>query len=131
MKFLLLCFMLAGCTPALAQIPTYGATKPLTLLSAVTTTGAGTAYMPFTLDKSFIACGTTSAGVGAATVKVEVSDLDAPLSTEWIVLGTITLTLGTARTCDGFASAARWKWWRGNVTAISGTTGTATLTMGY
>lgn len=103
-----------------------GAVTTTTLLNAVTVTGAGTAAQPVGTDKTFHASGTTSSGSGAATVLVQVSNDN----TNWLTLGTIGLTLGTAATSDGFASRARWKYVRGNVTAISGTTATVTLTMG-
>ncbi len=135
MKFLLSFAVIAftACAPAFAQSPPAGTTKvnPLKLLDAVTTTGAGTAYLVLPVDKTFQACGTTSAGSGASTTKIQVSNVAAPGSGDWVDLATITLVLGTTESCDGFASAARWKWWRANETAISGTTGTVTATMGY
>lgn len=97
-----------------------------TLLSAVTSTGAGTASSPDSHSRTFQATGTTSAGSGAATVKVQVSNDNS----NWIDLGTITLVLGTSATSDGFSSDAAWKYVRGNVTAISGTNATVSLYMG-
>ena len=73
----------------------------------------------------------TVAGAGAATVKIQVSDVAVPsLDGHWIDAGTITLTLATTSSGDGFALNAAWRWCRANVTAISGTTGTVTVLIG-
>lgn len=74
----------------------------------------------------FQAVGTTTAGAGAATVLVQGS-LD---DTNWLTLGTISLTLGTTATSDGFATDAPWTYIRGNCSAISGTGATVTLFVG-
>jgi hypothetical protein len=74
----------------------------------------------------FQAVGTTSSGAGSATILVQGS-LD---DTNWITLGTISLTLGTAATSDGFATDAPWLYIRGNCTAISGTGASVTLYAG-
>ena len=91
------------------------------LLSAATTTGAGT---PSTQNKRFQttstvqAWGTTTAGAGAATILVQVSnDLAAP----WITAGTITLTLSTTAATDGLSIGAPWNYVRVNVSSLSGT----------
>lgn len=88
------------------------------LLTAATTTGAGNAYQSGWANRVFYAKGTTSSGSGAATIKIQAAL--APADT-WVDLGTITLTLGTTETADGFASNAAWTHIRANVTAISGT----------
>lgn len=87
------------------------------LISNATATGARAKKAldgPFT---TFQAAGTTSSGVGAATINIEVSNDE----TNWLVAGTINLTLGTTSTSDGFAMNASWPFARANVTAISGT----------
>lgn len=101
------------------------------LLNAVTVTGAsGRKFINGTYH-TFQAHGTTSAGAGAATVKIQVSDVAVPsLDGHWIDAGTITLTLATTSSGDGFALNAAWRWCRANVTAISGTTGTVTVLIG-
>lgn len=94
------------------------------LLEAATATGAGTAATPYCTDRTFHAYGQTSAGAGAATIVIEGSNLPAPVTStrvDWVTLGTITLTLATTRTGDGFASQARWRHVRAYVSAISGT----------
>lgn len=89
-----------------------------TMLDAVITTGAGAEFkLPESGITTFQAHGTTSAGAGAATIVIQVSNDD----DNWITAGTITLTLGTSATSDGFAFAGNWGSARANVTAISGT----------
>lgn len=114
-------------------MPTIAYLGPTKIVSGVIVTGAGSAYevdrrINSNQKRVFQATGTTSAGAGAATITVEVSLTGT--ANEWITLGTITLTLGTTVTTDGFASDAAWTYVRGNVTAISGTDATVNLYMG-
>lgn len=97
-----------------------------TLLKNVIITGAGVSVNHYDSRCTFQANGTTSAGVGAATILVEVSNNDI----NWLTAGTITLTLGTVSTSDGFVLDAKWTYIRGNVSAISGTNATISLNMG-
>ena len=103
----------------------------LTLINNVTTTGAGTSQHIVSsqidqANKTFQAIGKTTSGSGAVAVAVEVSNDN----TNWIVMGTISLTLGTTLATDGFVSIASWSYVRGNVTSISGTGATVSLFMG-
>ena len=104
----------------------YTQQKIATLVGAAIATGAGVTVTPRSVYKTFQANGTTSAGAGAATIKVQGS-LD---NSTWIDLGTITLTLATTVSGDGFVNVAPWLYVRGNVTAISGTDATVNLYMG-
>jgi len=107
---------------ALVFSATVHAQDATTLLSAATTTGASTKVGVEAPLRAYYANGTTSAGSGSATIKIEGTNVTAPtLDDEWVTLGTITLTLGTTVTADGFVSQAPWRWIRANVTAISGT----------
>ena len=45
-------------------------------------------------------------------------------------VGTITLTLGTSSTSDGFAALAAWGFVRCNVTTLTGTGATVSVSMG-
>lgn len=102
--------------------------KIATLLSAATATGAGTAQkFGSLLEKSFQAYGTTSAGSGASVVRVEGSQDNI----NWVSLGTISLTLGTTSTTDGFATESGWKYIRGYVVSISGTNASVNLLCSY
>lgn len=103
--------------------------KSTTLVSAVLTTGAGTAYENTRRNKTFHGYGTTGTGAGAATIKIQVSNVAIPGTNDWIDAGTIVLTLSTTNADDGFAMSANWRWVRGNVSAISGTTATVSLIM--
>jgi hypothetical protein len=100
------------------------------LLKSVIAQGAGPSVQNPTFSspiaaRTFQANGTVSTSTGAATVVVQVSNNNS----DWITLGTITLTLGTSSTSDGFAALAPWAYVRGNVTAISGTNATVSLVM--
>jgi len=94
------------------------------LLNAASTTGAGAAWNPRDtsavatyVQHSFQASGLTTASTGAATVLIQVSND----GVNYITLGTITLTLGTSVTSDGFAVANSYEYYRANLSAISGT----------
>lgn len=99
----------------------------LPLLSSVTTTGASSQQEPFHTNRSFEAYGATSAGAGAATIKIQVRNSE---DADWKDLGTITLTLSTTTSGDGFVTSAAWRYVRANVTAISGTDATVSVNMG-
>lgn len=88
------------------------------LLEGVTTTATGEQKDLWNTNRTFEAYGNTSAGVGAATIIIEVRNSD---NSDWHTMGTISLTLGTTISGDGFASAAAWKYVRARVSAISGT----------
>lgn len=96
------------------------------LLSAATATGAGDACRLQCDKATFQADGTTSSGAGAATIVVEVSNN----GSNWLTAGTITLTLSTTSSSDGFALDAPWVWVRGRVSAISGTGASVNLRAG-
>lgn len=99
-----------------------------TLLSGKTATGAGQGFAVNNTNRTFHAKGTTSSGSGVVSVAVQGSNTD--IDADYITMGTISLTLGTTSTSDGFTSSAPWKFVRGNVTFISGTGAVVTLTMG-
>jgi hypothetical protein len=103
----------------------------MVLINNATTTVTGTPQNVQTLripqdNKTFQASGRTSTSTGAASVLVEVSNDNV----NWITMGTISLTLGTAATTDGFVSTANWTYVRGRVDSISGTGATVSLFMG-
>lgn len=88
----------------------------ISLFSAVTATGAQS-KLDRNAARTVQVSGKTTSGTGAATVNIEVSND----GNNWLNLGTITLTIGTTETSDGFAFDATWAYVRGNVTSISGT----------
>lgn len=59
-------------------------------------------------------------GTGAVTATVVIYVSDTNVSTDWLTLHTFSLS-GTTTAVDGLAFAARWKYIRAGVTAISGT----------
>lgn len=121
MRFLLTFMVLFSATAmAFPDIPV----KSYALFTARTTTGYSKVIANRSPQASFQAYGTTSAGAGAATILIQVSDVPVPVEAtdvDWITLGTITLTLGTTQTTDGFAKDAPWRHYRAKVSAISGT----------
>lgn len=96
----------------------------IAMLSGQTSTGYSSSFEVSAGSKSYYAKGTTSAGSGAATIIIEGSNVDSAVATDWITMGTITLTLGTTSAGDGFPSDAHWRYVRAHVSAISGTTAT-------
>lgn len=99
-----------------------------TLISAKTTTGTGSTFVnKDALPKNYQA---TVTGTGAVSATVEVWAANTDVSsdtTKGVLLGTITLS-GTTNDSDGFFSHAGWPYVFGNVTAISGTSASVTLT---
>jgi hypothetical protein len=98
------------------------------LLTASTTTETGSTHIPNHKQRTFDANGTTTAGAGAATILIEGSNEG--IANTWITIGTITLTLGTTKTADGFTTDAPWKFVRARVSAISGTNASVNANMG-
>jgi hypothetical protein len=100
-------------------------TKRRTILSAATVTGAGSWHSASTY-KTLQAVAQTTSGAGACVVDIEVSND----GTNAVVLGTISLTLSSSATSDGFASASAWFMIRANVKSISGTNASVSVEMG-
>lgn len=96
-----------------------GKAKLLTMVSDKTSTGVASAVVLESLGtkKSFQMIGNTTAGAGAAEIEVQASND----GTNWVILDTLTLTLGTTVTSDFFEHAYPWKQFRGSVKSISGT----------
>ena len=99
------------------------------LLTAATATGAGSTMPRAAGQSSILGYGITSAGAGAATVAIEVSND----GTNWKTSGTLTLKLATTVTTDTNTDThlidAAWAYVRANVTAISGTNAAVTVTI--
>lgn len=97
---------------------------------AQTTTGASSAIRPENLAQTnqvFQASGTTASGTGSATIKLQGSND----GTNWVDIGSISLTLGTAATSDKVVSVQNWLFVRGNVTALTGTGASINATLNY
>lgn len=103
------------------------------LLTNATTTATGGMYSPRCVNRTFQGMGTVSAATGSAAIIIEASDKATPVegtNADWTTLGTITLTLGTTQTNDGFVSQASWRWIRARVSSISGTGATVNAYLG-
>ena len=92
-----------------------------------TTAVTSAAMLLGTDSKTFQAKGTTTAGVGAATIIIEVTN---DTTWPWITLGTLSLVLGTVAVTDGIAMAAGWKYVRARLSAISGTDAKVSVAIG-
>ena len=78
-------------------------------------------------NRTFQATGQTTTSTGAAVINVEVSNDNS----NWILMGSISLTLGTTTTTDGFVAQANWTYIRGKVSSItSGVGASVNLYMG-
>lgn len=105
--------------------------KLFNLLTNATATGPGevanAANQPFpTPSRTIQVSGKTTAGAGAVAVDIQVSNN----GRVWLTLATVTLTLSTTESTDGFVSDAPWCFVRANVTSISGTGASVTAEMG-
>ena len=112
----------------MATVSAINKNRTYKMLDGAIATGAGTNVFNMSTggSRTFQADGTTSSGSGSATIKVQVSNDNS----NWIDLGTVTLSLSTTSATDGFTSDAPWAFVRGNVTAISGTGASVNLYMG-
>ncbi len=93
------------------------------------TTVQGTASAGFSSRQplaTFQAIGSVSAATGSAVVTITASNDDV----NYITLGTITLTLGTSATSDGFAVNAPWGTFKATATTLTGTNATVKVIMG-
>ncbi len=97
------------------------------MLSAVLVTGSSEAFQFNGAKRTFQAYGATTAGAGAATIIIEGCNV---VAGGYITLGTITLTLSSSISTDGFASDSSWEHVRARVSAISGTNAYVTVTAG-
>ena len=104
----------------------------LTLISAQTTTDASPLHSArvdaFPAKRAFQAYGSTSAAAGASVIEIYGSLFG--ITGTWVLLGTISLTLGTAITSDGFVGDAPWPYVAVKVVSISGTDAAVTVGVG-
>lgn len=96
------------------------------LLSNVIVTGVSPSVKRYSSRATFQAVGIVSAATGVATILIEVSNDNVNFSTA----ATISLTLGTTTIADGVVMDAKWTYVRVNLSAISGTNATVSVTMG-
>lgn len=96
------------------------------MLDAVTATGLSERHAPRSAKRTFQATGATSAGAGSAVVDILASND----GVGFLVIGTISLTLGVTSVTDGFASDAPWLYIKADLKTLTGTDATVTVTMG-
>ena len=103
----------------------------VTLLSGRTTTGSSNRHTAWHEKTTFQAVGRTTAGSGAASINIEVSNVENPtIDAHWLLAMTIDLTLGTTDVSDGQEFNAKWKFVRARVVSISGTGASVDVYMG-
>lgn len=95
------------------------------ILTNATATGAGSSHPVWSVKKTFQGTGSVSASTGSVDVDIEVSNDNV----NFIVMGSVSLSLTTTPSTDGFTTDSPWKYVRANVTAITGTDATVTITM--
>lgn len=81
---------------------------------------------------AFQAIVTASSGSTGATVAIQVTNEDATANgtnSNWITIGTITLS-GTTTATDGFTTLAPWRWVRVSVSGVSGSSAKVEIIMG-
>ena len=105
------------------------AAKTSMLLDEVIATGAGGATKLLGTKRTFHAFGLTSAGAGASTIDIEVSND----GVNFLVIDTLSLTLNTTITApsqDVYEMDNAWVYVRGNVKTLTGTDATVSLVAG-
>lgn len=100
--------------------------KYANMMIGVITPGPGVTVEAPSGSSTIQAVGATTAGAGAATIVIEVSNDGA----NWLTYDIISLTLSTTTASAGVEMDAPWAYVRGNVTAISGTGAHLSLIMG-
>jgi hypothetical protein len=103
-----------------------GKVKTALMIDGAIATGVHSAVEPLGNKRTFQAIGNTSAGAGASTIEIQVSND----GTNFHTVDTLSLTLSTTVSSDVYETAAPWKFVRGNVATISGTDATVSLIMG-
>lgn len=103
-----------------------GVVKTDTIITDKTTTGVSGVSKPLGMYRTFQGFGNVSASTGAATIEIQVSND----CTNYIVIDTLSLTLGTTVTSDYYENQYAWKCVRGNVATISGTNAKVSLIIG-
>jgi hypothetical protein len=107
----------------------YAATVVTIMLSGATATGAGSAFDNPQADKTYQAYGSTAAGTGTAALTIEGSND----GTHWntVVTTTVAMTSATLAVSAGITATDRYAYSRVNVTTLSGSTPTLTVTRSY
>ena len=119
---------LAVCVAALfCSVALLAATPLFTGGTTVTAHPAVSARQASAGQKTFQAVCQTSSGTGTAVISVEGSNN----AVNFDPIGTVTLTLSATSASDSFTSNDRYDLIRGNVTTLTGTGASCSLSMGY
>lgn len=94
-----------------------------TILSTSVQGTVGSSYATPTKDTTFQVVG-TAAGAGSCVVTIKASND----GTNWLTIGTVTLTLINGSVSDGFALSAPWGHYQATATTLS--TGNVVVVMG-
>lgn len=107
----------------------YAATTVTFILSGATATGAGSAFDNPQANKTYQAYGSLAAGTGTAAISIEGSND----STHWDTVATTTLSLtsATLAVSAGMTTTDRYAYSRANITSLSGSTPTISVTRSY
>lgn len=107
----------------------YAATVVTTVLNGATAAGAGSAFDNPSADKTYQAYARTQAGTGTADITIEGSND----GTHWntVVTTTVAMTSATLAVSAGITATDRYAYGRVNVTTLSGSTPTVTVTRSY
>lgn len=92
-------------------------TRASKITAGQTATGVGEVFHPWGTYRSFQALSQTTASTGSLVVNIEVSND----CVNYVVVGTISLSLTTTTKTDGFVTNANWACVRSNVTTLTGT----------
>jgi len=103
-----------------------GKVKTHHLLKDVTATGAGAAAQPLGSHRTFHAFGNTTAGAGATTIGVEVSND----GVNFFEIDVLSITLATTVASDVYENQYPYAFVRGNVKTLTGTGAKVSLIMG-
>lgn len=128
--FITLLLTLFVIVPAQAQ---FGRpSRTVDMMTAVTSAPTtGSTLRPKSINRTFQAFGSTSAGAGTATVIIEGSNHLDPTAHDWATLATFSLSFSnTSEGTEGVSSSAAWRYVRARLTAISGTDAAVTVILG-
>lgn len=103
-----------------------GKIKTQIIVTDKTTTGTTSAIQPLCVTKTIQGIGNTTAGAGATTIEIQVSND----GTNYFVDDTLSITLATTVASDTYVSLYPYKYIRGNVATISGTGAKVSLIIG-
>ena len=114
---------------ALFVIAALGGTVVAVILSGASATGAGSAYDNPPGDKTYQAYGSLAAGTGTAAISIEGSND----GTHWdtVTTTTLSLTSATLAVSAGMTATDRYAYSRANITSLSGSTPTISVTRSY